>query len=162
MKKRWICLFVENDIGTLARISSLFSGKGYNIDSLTVGATEDSTISRMTIGLTGDDRTCEQIKKQLNRAVEVIKVADFTDKPIYIRELLLVKVKNCSEKEITELIGIAQAFGINTVGYDSSAILLECVQTEDKNNALLSLLTGRFPHRVEAVRGGSAAIEGIN
>lgn len=66
MKKRWICLFVENEIGVLARISSLFSSKSYNLDSLTVGTTEDTTISRMTISLTSDDKTFEQIKKQLS------------------------------------------------------------------------------------------------
>lgn len=73
MKKRWICLFVENEIGVLARISGLFSGKSYNLDSLTVGVTEDSTISRMTISLTSDDRTFEQIKKQLGRTVSDLK-----------------------------------------------------------------------------------------
>ena len=65
MKKRWICLFVENEIGVLAKISGLFSGKSYNLDSLTVGTTEDKSISRMTISLTSDDKTFEQIKKQL-------------------------------------------------------------------------------------------------
>ena len=74
MKKRWLCLFVENEIGVLAKISGLFSSKSYNLDSLTVGVTEDSTISRITISLTSDDRTFEQVKKQLNRSVEVIKV----------------------------------------------------------------------------------------
>lgn len=74
MKKRWICLFVENDVGVLAGISGLFSGKSYNLDSLTVGITEDKTVSRMTISLTSDDKTFEQIKKQLNRSVEVIQV----------------------------------------------------------------------------------------
>ena len=67
MKKRWICLFVENDVGVLARISGLFSGKSYNLASLTVGPTEDRTVSRMTISLTSDDRTFEQVKKQLGR-----------------------------------------------------------------------------------------------
>ncbi len=73
MKKRWISLFVENEVGVLARISGLFSGKSYNLDSLTVGVTEDSTISRMTISLTSDDRTFEQIKKQLGRTVSDLK-----------------------------------------------------------------------------------------
>ena len=86
MKKRWICLLVENETGVLARISGLFSGKSYNLDSLTVGTTEDRSVSRMTIGLTSDDRTFEQIKKQLNRSVEVIKVADLTDTAIHIKE----------------------------------------------------------------------------
>ena len=79
LKKRWISLYVENDVGVLAKISGLFSGKSYNLKSLTVGETEDPTVSRMTISLTGDDKTFEQIKKQLNRSVEVIKVLDFTD-----------------------------------------------------------------------------------
>ena len=79
MKQRWVSLFVENDIGVLAKISGLFSSKLYNLDSLTVGVTEDPTISRMTIGLTSDDKTFEQITKQLNRCVEVIKVIDFTN-----------------------------------------------------------------------------------
>lgn len=67
MKKRWLCLYVENEIGVLARISGLFAGKSYNLNSLTVGTTEDESISRMTISLYGDDKTFEQIKKQLNR-----------------------------------------------------------------------------------------------
>ena len=65
MKKRWLCLYVENEIGVLARISGLFAGKSYNLNSLTVGTTEDESISRMTISLYGDDKTFEQIKKQL-------------------------------------------------------------------------------------------------
>ena len=68
-KKRWVSLYVENRIGVLARISGMMSGKSYNIDSITVGVTEDPTISRMTIGLSSDDATFEQIKKQLNICV---------------------------------------------------------------------------------------------
>ena len=82
-KKRWISAYVENQIGVLAKVSGLFSGKNYNLDTLTVGETEDPTMSRMTIGLTCDDLTYEQIIKQLNRSVEVIKVIDFTDVPIH-------------------------------------------------------------------------------
>lgn len=84
MKKRWICLFVENDVGVLARISGLFSGKSYNLDSLTVGITEDETVSRMTISLTSDDKTFEQVKKQLCRSIEVIKVVDYTDIAVHM------------------------------------------------------------------------------
>ena len=83
MKKRWISLYVENQVGVLSKISGLFSGKSYNLDSLTVGTTEDPTVSRMTIATVSDDETFEQIKKQLNRTVEVIKVIDFTD--VFIR-----------------------------------------------------------------------------
>ena len=79
MKTRWISLYVENQVGVLSKISGLFSGKSYNLDSLTVGTTEDPTVSRMTIATVSDDETFEQIKKQLNRMIEVIKVIDFTD-----------------------------------------------------------------------------------
>ena len=74
MKKRWIALYVENQVGVLAKVSGLFSAKSYNLHSLTVGETEDETVSRMTIGVESDDITFEQIKKQLNCMVEVIKV----------------------------------------------------------------------------------------
>ena len=79
MKNRWIALYVENQVGVLAKVSGLFSGKSYNLQSLTVGTTEDATVSRMTICVTSDDITFEQIKKQLNRLVEVIKVIDLTN-----------------------------------------------------------------------------------
>lgn len=88
MKKRWICLFVENEIGVLARIAGLFSAKAYNLDSLTVGRTEDETVSRMTISLTSDDKTFEQVKKQLNRCIEVIKVVDYTGCAVCRKEMM--------------------------------------------------------------------------
>ncbi|MDP4146674.1 MAG: acetolactate synthase small subunit [Bacillota bacterium] len=162
MKKRWISLYVENDIGVLARISGLFSSKSYNLDSLTVGTTEDETISRMTISLTSDDRTFEQVKKQLNRCVEVIKVVDYTDVPIHMKELLFAKVNSCSEEDISEAFRIAKIFEIKITDYDKSTVLFECVQTETKNNALIKLLQKCFGSRVEVVRGGSVAIEAIS
>ena len=93
-KKRWVSLYVENRIGVLARISGMMSGKSYNISSITVGVTEDPTVSRMTIGLSSDDATFEQIKKQLNRCVEVIKLNDITDAPTHMKEILFVKILN--------------------------------------------------------------------
>ena len=83
VKKRYISLYVENRIGVLAKISGLLAGKSYNLDTLTVGETEDPTISRMTIGLTIDDVTFEQVKKQLNRCVVVIKVIDLSGVKIH-------------------------------------------------------------------------------
>jgi acetolactate synthase-1/3 small subunit len=124
MKKRWICLFVENEIGVLARIAGLFSAKAYNLDSLTVGVTEDSTISRMTISLTSDDKTFEQIKKQLNRSVEVIKLVDYTDIPIHMKEILFVKVNGCSDEDIAELFRISKVFGVSIIDYDGITVLL--------------------------------------
>ena len=99
MKKRWISLFVENEVGVLSKISGLFAGKSYNMDSLTVGTTEDPTVSRMTIATISDDETFEQIKKQLNRLVEVIKVMDFTDVSVKMKEILYVKVKKCTAED---------------------------------------------------------------
>jgi len=162
MKKRWICLFVENEIGVLARISGLFSAKSYNLDSITVGTTEDETISRMTISLTSDERTFEQVKKQLNRSVEVIKVIDYTDIPIHMKELLFVRVNHCKEADKMEVFRIAQVFHLKVADYNKNTVLLECLQTEERNNDLIRLLEKCFINRIEVVRGGSVAIEGIS
>ena len=162
MKKRWFCLFVENEIGVLARISGLFSGKSYNLDSLTVGVTEDRTISRITISLTSDDRTFEQVKKQLNRSVEVIKVVDYTDFVIHLIELMFVMISGCSEKDIEEIFRISQIFNATVIDYDRDAVLVESVKTENSNNDLIALLGKCFANRIEIVRGGSVAVEAIN
>lgn len=162
MKKRWISLFVENDIGVLARISGLFSGKSYNLDSLTVGVTEDITISRMTISLTSDDKTFEQIKKQLNRSIEVIKIIDFADIAIHMKELMFVKIHECSEQDMIKLNYIREIFSVKLIDYNTTTILLESVQTKTKNNDLIKLLEKNFGGRMEIVRGGSVAIEAIS
>ena len=162
MKKRWICLFVENEIGVLTRISGLFSGKSYNLDSLTVGTTEDKTVSRMTISLTSDDQTFEQIKKQLNRSVEVIKVVDLTETAVHLKELMFVKVSGCSERDIAEVFRIAQVFMIKVIDYTQAAALLECLQTEQRNNDLIALLEKHYKSRIEIVRGGSVAAEALS
>ena len=161
MKKRWISLFVENEIGVLARIAGLFSAKSYNLNSLTVGKTEDETVSRMTISLTSDDKTFEQVKKQLNRSVEVIKVIDFTDIAIHRKELMFIKVTNCSATDIDELFRISQIFALSVIDYNPNAILLESIQTEDRNNDLINLLENRYTNRIEIVRGGSVAVEAL-
>jgi len=159
VKKRWLCLFVENEIGVLARISGLFSGKSYNLDSLTVGTTEDETISRMTISLYSDDQLFEQIKKQLNRTVEVIKVIDYTDLAIHSREIMFLKITSCSESNKSELFRFAHVYGVAILDFNKSAVLLECVQEEKENDKLIKLLKDRFDGPIEIVRGGSVAIE---
>ena len=159
MKKRWICLFVENEIGVLARIAGLFSAKAYNLNSLTVGKTEDETVSRMTISLTSDDKTFEQVKKQLNRCVEVIRVIDFTDVAIYEKELMFVKINDCSDTDIDELFRISQVFALSVIDYKPNVVLLESKQTEDRNNTLIHLLEKRYTNRIEIIRGGSIAVE---
>ena len=156
MKDRWIALYVENQVGVLAKVSGLFSGKSYNLQSLTVGTTEDETVSRMTICVTSDDITFEQIKKQLNRMVEVIKVIDLTDVPIHMKEILFAKVLRVNAAEKEEVFQIAQVVDI---GNDS--VLLECKLTARRNNELIALLKSKFK-MIEVVRGGAVAIESIS
>lgn len=161
-KKRWVSLYVENDVGVLAKISGLFSGKSYNLLSLTVGETEDPTVSRMTISLYGDDKTFEQIKKQLNRSVEVIKVLDFTDLPIHIKEILFIKLRSLKKEEIEDVFRSVEVFGIRITDYDKNAVLLESVKTESENDEILKYYKKQFLSRMEAVRGGAVAVESIS
>lgn len=161
MKNRWIALYVENDVGVLAKVSGLFSGKSYNLQSLTVGTTEDETVSRMTICVTSDDITFEQIKKQLNRMVEVIKVIDLTNVPIHMKEILYAKVKNCSPEDKVEVFQIAQVFDVQVVDFGDNSVLLECKLTARKIDELVALLKPRF-RTIEVVRGGAVAIESIS
>lgn len=161
MKNRWIALYVENQVGVLAKVSGLFSGKSYNLQSLTVGTTEDETISRMTICVTSDDITFEQIKKQLNRMIEVIKVIDLTDVPLHMKEILYAKVMDVNSAQISEIFQIAQVFKVDVVDIGKDSVLLECMLTERRNNELIALLKNKY-HRISVVRGGAVAIETIS
>lgn len=161
IKKRWISLYVENQVGVLSKISGLFSAKSYNLDSLTVGTTEDPTVSRMTIATVSDDETFEQIKKQLNRMVEVIKVIDFTDVFVRMKEILYVKVRKCTLEDKTELFQIAETFKARVIDYGRDSVLLEFVQTATKNDAVVKLLKEEYKN-IEVVRGGSVGIESIS
>ena len=161
MKKRWISLYVENQVGVLSKISGLFSGKSYNLDSLTVGTTEDPTVSRMTIATVSDDETFEQIKKQLNRMVEVIRVIDFTDIFVRMKEILYVKVMKCSVADKVEVFQIAETFKAKVIDYGRDSVLVEFVQTATKNDAVVKLMKEEFK-TIEVVRGGSVGIESIS
>ena len=161
MKKRWISLYVENQVGVLSKISGLFSGKSYTLDSLTVGTTEDPTVSRMTIATVSDDETFEQIKKQLNRMIEVIKVIDFTDIFVRMKEILYVKVMKCSVADKVEVFQIAETFKAKVIDYGRDSVLVEFVQTATKNDAVVKLMKEEFK-TIEVVRGGSVGIESIS
>ena len=178
MKKRWISLYVENQVGVLSKISGLFSGKCYNLDSLTVGTTEDPTVSRMTIATVSDDETFEQIKKQLNRMIEVIKVIDFTDvfvsrqvevikvmdfTDVFVRmkEILYIKVRKCTPEDKVEIFQIAETFKAKVIDYGKDSLLVEFVQTATKNDAVVKLMKEEFKS-IEVVRGGSVGIESIS
>ena len=167
MKNRWIALYVENQVGVLAMVSGLFSAKCYNLQSLTVGTTEHEDVSRMTICVTSDDITFEQIKKQLNCMVEVIKVIDLTHVPLHMKEILYAKVKGLDNEGKEEVFRIAQVFNVNNgnvkvadIGEDS--VLLECTLTDHRNDDLITLLKKQFKSKVEIVRGGAVAIEAIS
>ena len=149
MKKRWIALYVENDVGVLAKVSGLFSGKSYNLQSLTVGTTEDETVSRMTISVESDD------------IVEVIKVIDLTNVPLRLKELMFVKIMELNETQMTEVFQIAQAMRVDVVDIGIGSVMLECRRTEQKHDDLIAILKKKFKH-ISVVRGGSVAIESIS
>lgn len=161
MKNRWIALYVENQVGVLAQVSGLFSAKSYNLQSLTVGTTEDPTVSRMTICVMSDDVTFEQIKKQLNRMVEIIKVIDLTNVPIHMKEILFAKIKEIDASQMDQVFHIAQVFSVQVTDIGEDSVLLECKLTERRNNELIDLLKAKYKN-VEIVRGGAVAVEAIS
>lgn len=157
MKKRWLNLYVENSIGVLAKISGLFSAKAYNLDSLTVGPTEDTTISRMTIGLTSDDKTFEQVKKQLGRCIEVIKVVDLTGLSIHQKELVFLTVHSCTPQEIDMLFKAAQVLELDILDCTGSAVLLLSVHSEATNDRIIERLGKAYKNRLTLSRSGPLA-----
>ena len=155
MKKHTISVLVENKFGVLARISGLFSARGFNIDSLAVGETEDPTISRMTIVLKGDDRILEQVKKQLNKLIDVIKVQDFTQKEYIDREIILIRV-SVEEKKRPEILKVIDSVGAKVIDAGSETITVEESGNKDKIHALIELLR---PYGIkEMTRSGAIAI----
>ena len=123
MKKRWISLYVENQVGVLSKISGLFSAKSYNLDSLTVGTTEDPTVSRMTIATVSDDETFEQIKKQLNRMVEVIKVIDYGKDSLLLEFVQTATKNDAVVKLMKEEFGKIEVVRGGSVGIESINVM---------------------------------------
>jgi len=150
-----ISVLVENKFGVLARVAGLFSGRGYNIDSLNVGETEDPTISRMTIVARGDDRILEQITKQLNKLIDVIKVTDLTSEEHIERELALIKV-SAPQKVRSEIIQLASIFRSSIVDVSLESLIISATGDEDKINALIDMLR---PYGIREIsRSGRVAI----
>ena len=151
-----ISLLVENHQGVLSRISGLFSGRGYNLESLTAGATTDPTVSRITLVCGGDDSIIDQIKKQLNRLVDVIKVMDLTQTRTVNRELALVKVFAKPDRR-GEILQIVEAFSGQVMDMGRNALVVEIAGPAQKIEDVIALLQDYGVQ--EVVRSGTIAIE---
>jgi acetolactate synthase-1/3 small subunit len=134
-----ISVLVENKFGVLARVSGLFSGRGFNIESLNVAPTHDATLSRITAVLKGDDSSLELCIRQLRKLINVVEVLDFKDGQAVARELLLVKVR-ADVKTRPEVLQIADIFRAKIVNLSQDSLIIEATGDDEKVTALLGLL----------------------
>jgi acetolactate synthase-1/3 small subunit len=134
-----ISVLVENKFGVLARAATLFAARGFNIDSLAVGETEDPAISRMTIVVEGDDHILEQVEKQLNKLIDVIKVFDFKESKHIERDLALIKVK-ADKSNRSEIMQITDIFRAKIIDVCAETIIIEITGDEEKIDALIAML----------------------
>ena len=154
-RKHTIAVLVENKFGVLSRVAGLFSARGYNIESLSVGETLDPTVSRMTLVVRGDDFIIEQVIKQLHKLIDVIKVTDLTEETHVERELVLVRV-NAEPADRAEILRTADIFRAKVVDVTPVAFAIEATGDEEKIEALIELLR---PFGIqELVRTGKVAI----
>ena len=155
MKKHIISLLLENESGALSRVAGLFSARGYNIESLSVAPTDDETLSRMTIVTSGTDDIVEQIQKQLNKLIDVVKLIDLTECAHIERELLLAKVDATGDArdEVKRLVDI---FNGNIVDVTETTYTVELTDSGDKLDNFLASLSSVKIH--EVVRSGAIGI----
>ena len=150
-----ISVIVENKFGVLARVSGLFSSRGYNIDSLTVGETHDPEVSRMTIVVKGDDSILDQVMKQLDKLVDVIEVSDLPTDQSVRRELCLIKVK-CTAGRRAEILEIANVFRAKPIHIGHDTLIIHITGTESKVAAFIKLME---PYKIiELARTGVVAM----
>jgi acetolactate synthase-1/3 small subunit len=150
-----ISILVANKFGVLARVSGLFSGRGFNIDSLTVAETQDASVSRMTIVTRGNDQIIEQITKQLHKLIDVIKVTDLTGGDFIGRELALIKVQVTAETR-AEILGIVDIFRCKVVDVSQKSYTLEVTGDLNKLEAIIEIL--RPMGIMELIRTGRVAV----
>lgn len=153
--KHTLSVLVENKPGVLTRIAGLFARRGFNIDSLAVGETQDPMLSRMTISVDGQDQPLEQVTKQLHKLVNVIKITDLDPATTVERELILLKVA-ADARTRSEIIQIVEIFRANIIDVSSGTLIIEATGDKDKVEAILSLL-GPFGV-TELVRTGKIAM----
>jgi len=158
-KKHTISVLVNNQPGVLQRVSGLFGRRGFNIESITVGASEEAGLSRMIIVSTGDDQTLEQIQKQLYKLIDVIKVNDLSAKPMVARELALLQV-NAEPSIRPEILGIVETFRASVVDIGPSTLMVQVIGDSDKIDAMTELLR---PYGIRELTrtGATAMIRGI-
>ena len=155
MSRHIISVLVENEAGALSRISGLFSARGYNIETLTVAPTEDASMSRMTIVTTGSEDVVEQITKQLNKLIEVVKVIDLSEAEHIERELMLIKVR-AGQKEREDMKRMADIFRGRIIDVSDNTYTLELTGDTRKLDAFIkSLDQGTI---IETVRTGASGI----
>ena len=153
--KHIVSTLVENKPGVLARIVTLFAARGFNIDSLTVGETDDPTMSRMTIVVRGDEKILEQIEKQLNKLINVIKVSEFCSIDHIERDLCLIKIK-ATKTDRSEILQIVDIFRSKIVDVSQDSVVVELTGDEDKIQAFVNMVK---PFGIkEMVRTGIIAI----
>ena len=150
-----LSVLMENESGAMSRVVGLFSARGYNIDSLSVSATEDKTLSRMTIVTHGDDVVIEQITKQLNKLIEVVKVVDLNESRFVERELMLVKVRAVG-KDRDEILRLTDIYRGHVVDVTDKSYTVEVTGTTDKLDSFLETV-GKLLI-LETVRTGAAGI----
>ncbi len=150
-----LSLLIENEAGALSRVAGLFSARGYNIESLTVAPTEDATLSRMTIVTVGSDDVIEQITKQVNKLIEVVKVVDLNEGSHIERELMLVKVRALG-KEREEVKRVSDIFRGRIIDVTDKSFTIEVTGTRDKLNGFLDALDRSAI--LETVRTGASGI----
>lgn len=134
-----LSILVDNRAGVLSRVSGLFSRRGYNIDSLTVGVTADPRYSRMTVAVRGDDQIIDQIRKQVSKLVDVIDIKVLSDTESVSRELILVKVR-ATEQQRQDVISITNIFRANIIDVSNDSLIVELTGGESKLNAFIGLL----------------------
>ncbi|MBD3392054.1 MAG: acetolactate synthase small subunit [Chitinivibrionales bacterium] len=155
MSTHTISVFVENRHGALSRIAGLFSSRGYNITSLTVAETEDPSTSRMTIVVAGDESVLEQVVKQLNRLIDVIKVIDFVKDPVIDREIILVRL-DATKSTRHEIVSLASIFGGTVAAISPTSITIELTGTSQTIGDFISMVK---PYGIkELVRSGKVAM----
>ena len=154
--KHTMSVLVENHAGVLSRITGLFSRRGFNIDSLAVGVTEDKTVSRMTIVVEGDAYTVEQLEKQLNKVVDVIKVRTIPQQDLISRELMLIKC-TATGRTRSEILDIAKIMDANIVDLTKTTMTLEICDLPDRLDLLEELL--KSYNIQEVMRTGTIALQ---